>query len=285
MPTILTIGNSFAGNATDFLAPMCRSVAGAELSVGRANLGGCSLEKHWNLHQQCEALADVKPYEYVVDGRLVRSASLIEILRDRTWDFITLQQASRLSWQADSFQPWGDRLAGLIRQHSPRSRIVVYQTWAYQSDAPELAQWGITQEVMFRHLEANYRALASRLGGPVIPVGHAFQKARKRLPYRQDPNYDFAAPKPRELPDQTNSLHAGYRWDTGNTPSGKAELLCDARHCNHAGRYLGACVWFELFTGIPASASPFTPPDIQSGMLPILQQAAHEAVEESGGPL
>ena len=42
---LLTIGNSFAENALTYL-PQIVDSAGHNLVVGRANLGGCTLERH-----------------------------------------------------------------------------------------------------------------------------------------------------------------------------------------------------------------------------------------------
>ena len=47
---VLTIGNSFANNATVYIKDLVEASAKkGEFIIGKTNLGGCSLEKHWNL--------------------------------------------------------------------------------------------------------------------------------------------------------------------------------------------------------------------------------------------
>ncbi len=75
---ILTIGNSFANNATMYLDQLVAPYPNIELILGKINLGGCSLEKHWNLVGQCDLLKDVKPYNFQVTGKGPRPATLLE---------------------------------------------------------------------------------------------------------------------------------------------------------------------------------------------------------------
>ena len=51
---LLTIGNSFAGNTLTFLQDIAAPVDGVRFEIGRANLGGCSLQKHSNLAEFTE---------------------------------------------------------------------------------------------------------------------------------------------------------------------------------------------------------------------------------------
>ena len=44
---LLTIGNSFADNSTRYIKEIFAD-RGVDLYVSRANIGGCSLERHWN---------------------------------------------------------------------------------------------------------------------------------------------------------------------------------------------------------------------------------------------
>ncbi|MGF1448406.1 MAG: DUF4886 domain-containing protein [Opitutales bacterium] len=285
MRRILTIGNSFANNATCYIHELQRHADRTPIRLAKANLGGCSLQKHWNLLEQCRQLPDLRPYDAMVNAEVLGPRTLEDLLVEEPWDYVTLQQASVLSWEESTYQPWGDKLARRVRELAPQAAVVVHQTWAYQVDAPELRAFGLDQAGMFERLKAAYDAFAERLGAPVIPTGDAFQRARAQLNYRRDPDFDFEHPVPPQLPDQTGSLHAGYFWDTGNTASGRAELLLDGRHCNALGCYLGNAVWWECFTGQPAAENPFCPPEIDADTRAILTVAAHAAVAEAGGPL
>ena len=132
---ILTIGNSFANNATMYLDQLIAPYPDIELILGKINLGGCSLEKHWNLVAQCDLLKDVKPYNFQVTGKDPRPATLVEGLVSEHWDYVTLQQSSILSWRPETFFPYIGHLHELITQLAPQAQPIIHQTWAYRTDA------------------------------------------------------------------------------------------------------------------------------------------------------
>lgn len=59
---LLTIRNGVADNALMYLDELARITSDVCFSIGRANLGGCSLEKHWNLAQHTDRYPDYKTY-------------------------------------------------------------------------------------------------------------------------------------------------------------------------------------------------------------------------------
>lgn len=281
MIKVLTIGNSFAEDATRYLEEI---VAAADkdvgLVIGKANIGGCSLEKHWNLVEQCDLLQDVRPYNFYMTGAGTLSATLKEALVSQKWNFVTLQQVSDLSWKEETFYPYIEKLYDLVKKFAPQAQIVIHQTWAYRCDARELEKYGISQNEMFTRLKQSYYDASKKLGCRVIPCGEAFQKARAIFNYTPDKNYDYENAKPLELPDQSKSLIKGYFWKTGNTATGKAELSLDGRHGNEKGCYLANAVWYEIFTKNGILDNKFCPESISQGELDILKHVAHETVIE-----
>jgi hypothetical protein len=285
MTKILTIGNSFSVNATSYMDELMEAEPSADLFLGEMVLGGCSLEKHWNLVEQCDLLPEVKPYNFGRTGREPVKATLREALAAEQWDFVTLQQASPLSHDRDTYEPSFGNLHALIGDIASQARPVIHMTWAYRIDSRLLAEWEITQGEMFQRLRKNYREMAEKYDCPILPVGEAFQKARAKLDYRVDEHFDRENAKPFDLPDQTGSLNVGWQWTTGNTRSGKATLWMDEKHANSKGCYLANAVWYELFTGKSIADNSFRPEGVSDEELGILQAAAHEAVEEYGGTL
>jgi hypothetical protein len=282
--SVLTIGNSFADNATRYLEDFVAS-AQVGLIVGKANLGGCSLEKHWNLVEQCDLLPFVRPYELRMTGRQPQPVTLREALTAHPWDYVTLQQVSDLSWRPETYFPYIEYLYNLVRELAPQAQPVIHQTWAYRCDAPLLAEWGIDQEQMFAGLKRAYNEAAAALSCPLLPCGEAFQKARAMFGFVPDPSFDYENPKLLALPEQSRALIVGYYWQTGNTATGKAQLRMDERHANHKGCYLAAAVWYEMLTGKAVADNPFCPGGLTAAEKSLLQQAAHAAVLEYGGPL
>lgn len=283
MIRVLTIGNSFADNATIYLDEIAAAGKDVGLVIGKANLGGCSLEKHWNLVEQCDLLPEVKPYDLHMTGVVMRKVSLKEALTCEKWDFVTLQQVSDLSFKAETFNPYIEKLFDLVGELAPQAQRVIHQTWAYRSDSGELKEYKISQEEMFASLKQSYASASKKLGCRIIPCGEAFQKARAIFNFTPDENYNFENPKPLELPEQSKALITGYFWRTGNTASGKAELLMDGRHGNAKGCYLANAIWYEMFTKNSIFDNKFCPAGVSREELEILKNVAHESVIEYGG--
>ena len=80
----------------------------------------------------------------------------------------------------------------------------------------------------------------------LIPVGDAFHLADSdsQRGFKPDAAFDRTSAVAPALPDQTHSLHVGWRWSKDK--AGKESLAMDGHHSNAAGEYLGACVWFEI---------------------------------------
>lgn len=244
---VLTIGNSFADYATTFL-PALAEAGGKSLVLGKANLGGCSLERHATLLGLAEANdPGGRVYTGFIDpvtGKR-RTVTLPEALSATDWDVVTLQQVSSLSYRSESYHPHVDRIIAAIRRLAPGAEIVIHETWAYREDHPSFGRGdGFTPLAMYQGLSAAYRRLSAETGFRLIPCGDAFDLARRtpRWTYRPDPDFDFEHPPEGRLPDQGTSLNAGWSWTKDKT--GKLKFTLDAIHLNEAGRYLAACTWY-----------------------------------------
>ena len=171
---VLTIGNSFADNATTYLEQMAESIPGYEIEVIKANISSCSLEKHANLISACQNDPALQPYydEYC----------LRDLLTEAKLDFVTIQQVSLLSWKPESFQPHADILIQFIRENAPQAEILVHQIWAYDEDGARYKDWGITKNEMHEKLVNSYDGLASEYGLRILPAGEAFYASYKKDP-------------------------------------------------------------------------------------------------------
>lgn len=267
---VLTIGNSFADSVFVYL-PSIAEAANCPLTLERANLPGCSLERHWELAERSESEPDLKPYK----GRNLR-----ELLTLEAWDVVTLQQASPLSWQSATYYPYIEYLADYIRRYAPTAEIVIQQTWSYRFDDPRLAQWQITPEEMYGDIVKSYNLAAERLNVRQIPTGLAVDLARKNQAVKFSP-YDIekvnALEYPAELPDQHGSLVNGIWW--GKSEDGEWELKRDAYHLNRRGQYLQACLWFAFLFDRPATGISFCPEGLPEADAEFLRQTAQVALD------
>ena len=217
MLKVLSIGNSFSDDAQAWAHEVFAS-AGEDALFGNLYIGGCSLERHLHNAKTGEAA-----YSYRRNMKTMGdegTATLDTGLLDEDWDFITLQQASHFSGQWQTYEPYLRPLAEYVRRRCPRARLIVHQTWAYETDSTHsgFMHYDNSQETMYATLRDCYARAARLLDARIIPCGDAVQLARAMKPF------DYA--------------HGGK------------SLNRDGFHLSYvSGRYLAALVWFGFFTG------------------------------------
>jgi hypothetical protein len=272
---VLKIGNSFSQNATEFLPDLAKS-QGHTLILGRAEIGGCSLQKHWELAEKFEANPDDP------DGKPYSKMSLKQMLLSDKWDIVTIQQHSLAAPDLSTYQPYANKLAEYIRKHAPQAKIWIHETWAYRSD-DKMFKDKKTQAQMYQNIHEAYEKIAKDIQAErIMPVATAFQNVRKDPRYQPELEMDvdpkaFTYPK---LPKQVHELCVGWSWDTKTKPP---TLRFDPKHATTAGKYLGALVWHETLLGevkLPA----FVPPDLPAADAEVLQEIARKTVRDGLKP-
>ena len=174
---VLMIGNSFSRCNLGEM-PHVAAAMGRRLDLASLFIGGCSLARHWTNVVVASTNATARMYRFdrtldgrktVVDGRI----NIQEALALDTWDVVTLQQASHLSWKPESYEPFAGLLVAKIRALAPRAKILLHETWSYPPWDKRLAKFGFDQKEMYARLHAAYGAMAAKYGFDVIPVGTA----------------------------------------------------------------------------------------------------------------
>lgn len=268
---LLAIGNSFSDDATAYL-PAIAKAGGKDLVIGRASIGGCPLERHARHLREAEA-GDPK-------GKAYNGRSLPEILSSQPWDIVTLQQWSQLSFKPETFQPFADELIAAIRKYAPTAEIVVHETWAYREDHPWFQKNdGFTPAKMYAGARDTYRAFADGKGFRLLPVGDALNLARQtpRWTFAPDAKFDYKNPPEGQVPDQGTSLNVGWRWTKNK--DGKSVFSLDAIHCNAAGRYLGASVWYQVLFDTETLPETYAPEGVSAADAADLRKHALSAVK------
>ncbi len=277
---ILTVGNSFTQNATRYLNDITEA-AGHLLTHKRLSVGGSSLERHAGMALAFEKDRTDHAAEY--SG----GESLQEALQADTWDFVTIQQLSIKSHDVETYRPYARQLADIVHRYAPQAKLLVHQTWPYRVDDPRFdgtpasVNEPATQQAMYEGLSEAYRTITTELSASRIPVGDAFWIADndQAFGYRVDTGFDTLNATHPHLPNQTHSLHVGYRWVDRD---GKQELRMDGHHANLAGEYLGGCVWFECLFGESPVGNTFVPEKLDSEYAAFLQGVAHQAAQQGG---
>ncbi len=277
---VLTIGNSFADNALTYL-PKLAEAAGNKLVYAKANLGGCTMKRHWDHVEKYEADHSDKAGSPYGSGR----SSLAQQLTKDTWDVVTIQQVSYHSHDLGSYRPYARNLHDYIREHAPQARALLHQIWAYRVDDPWFkpeneGRAPHTQQVMYEQVRANYHTIAKELGIDILPSGDAMYLADRdpEWGFKPDTTFDFGNAAKPDLPDQTHSLHTGYSWR--KQKDGSFRLGMDGHHASQAGKYLIGCVWFEVLFGQSVIENPYVPKGIDADYARFLQETAHRSVTE-----
>ncbi|MBO4646621.1 MAG: DUF4886 domain-containing protein [Lentisphaeria bacterium] len=279
---VLMIGNSFSVCVGKNLPQVVRSVPGNSLILTSAQIGGCPLDKHSDNLVKSEKDPAFKPYSITVwdsknpDKQKNRKGSLNELLKQNQYDIVTIQQASRKSWQYDTYQPAADAVIAYIRKHQPKAEIVIQQTWAYRTDSPSLKAWKIDQDKMYAGLRDAYAKLAAKYRFRVIPTGDAVQLFRKYTPVKYQPSEGkFESPN---VPSNAGDVVGASFWRP-DKKTGKIALVTDYAHLNPDGHYLQACLWFTFLYGEPVEKIAFTPKGMDKAKAALLRKCAQEALD------
>ena len=262
--SVLAIGNSYTQSLMPEF-PKVADAAGCRLDLAIFAIGGKSLSNHW---MNCEAaLADPSKRPYLVNGR---QTNLPEMLAEKTWDVITLQEQSADGMFAEKFDPWADRLIAYIRSKQPKAVLYFQLTWSdtvasyrITSDAV-VGSLNLTQDGMYEALRKNYTYQAARFGAKLIPVGTALQLYRRDLPVTlsKPTEQALAALKDGEVPDLKGELSGWWEWSKGKPyhhDHGVYKLRQDFHHLNKEGKYLQACVWTAALFGVDLTDLPYAP--------------------------
>ena len=107
---VLAIGNSFLNDAMRYLHGIAKA-DGVDMKTVNLFIGGCPLSRHYaNIHN------DAADYDFEFNGvRTGIKVSIKQALQSDIWDVVTLQQASSLSVDYNTYQPYLNALADYVR--------------------------------------------------------------------------------------------------------------------------------------------------------------------------
>ena len=174
---VLSIGNSFSQDAQRYIHDLARK-EGVAIETVNLYIGGCPLEIHYR-----NMMGDKRAYSLEINGHSGTgfSMSIKEALLARSWDYITIQQASHYSYQEDSYEPYLTELAKYIRLMCPKAKLLIHQTWGYETGSDRAINNGFqTYEEMFAEVKRCYAKAAQDIQADgIIPSGTAFAYALK----------------------------------------------------------------------------------------------------------
>ena len=248
---ILCIGNSFSVDVSTYVHQIAEA-ANKDIEIYVLYIGGCPIDLHYK-----NILSGDKAYEFYKNGSNtpLMWCSLVDGLKYDKWDYITFQQVSGKSCDADSFFPELPLLMEEVRKYSD-AKFLLHMTWSYAKDFSH-EKYGsnpMDQEAMTNDIFKAYDIVSKKVNIPyVIPSGRAIKEAREV--YGDILNRD------------------GY-------------------HLSELGRTLTGYVWAYYFLGLDIDVSSFRPSGytysdvvgpIEDKELKVLSNIAYKVIKENRG--
>lgn len=219
---ILSIGNSFSQDAQRYLHRLALK-EGVQMKCVNLYIGGCPLRTHY-----LNMLDDNVAYDFQFNGQSTGiKVSIRQALVSDNWDYITLQQASHNSAHFGTYTPYIEALAAYVRKYCPKTKLLIHQTWAYETGSVKLAgqERFATDAEMFASIEDAYNKAFELISADgLIPAGKAMLTAAQ---------------------------------------TGIEKIHRDTYHASlGAGRYLLALCWFKYLTGRDITENTFDEFDV-----------------------
>jgi len=286
---VLMIGNSFSICVGKYLPAMVSAEKKHKLVLTSAYIGGCALDKHYAKLLEAEKNPQVKPYKISVwDSAVnpgwkeaqVTQGNVNELLKNNQYDIITIQQASRKSFDPKTYQPYVDELIKYIRKYQKNAEIVIQQTWAYRVDYPGFKKWGFDQQGMYERISSAYKVLAEKYQLRVIPMAEAVQYFRADTPIKYQKPDPKAVYKEPALPNFEGDVVGVSLWQTDRKSKPKRRYVHhDYSHLNNQGHFMQAACWYAFLFDEDAEKITVAPKNIKPQTVELLKKCAQKAVK------
>ena len=128
---VLSIGNSFSQDAQRWIYQVAVDAGYEDVIFANLYWGGCSLWQHWS-----NAKSDYAGYEYQKNTtgaiEYTNMVSIKTAVMDEDWDYITLQQVSGLSGQADTYNSDLTNLISYVKEYATNPTEI--DAYCYQAE-------------------------------------------------------------------------------------------------------------------------------------------------------
>lgn len=179
--SILAIGNSFSVDAMQYLYGFLKEAGYEKIYLGNLYIGGCSLQTHAG-----HIATNNKAYTYYVteNGTWSNTASYapLDAIKSRSWDYISMQQASSYSGMPETFDPYLGQIIAAVKVNCPKAKLMWHMTWAYQANSTHSAfpNYGSDQMKMYNAIvgAVKTKILTNKDFSFVIPCGTVIQNLR-----------------------------------------------------------------------------------------------------------
>ena len=278
---VLFVSNSTCNYFRDELLGMLEAAGYKDVNLCLTYYSGCRVEQHyqWWVNEEHN-------YDFRICSsqgtKHIEAYSLQWALDYADWDIISFDNSARTFGSGDvntSFgfiEPYLGKLLEDIRAQQPNARYFWHEVWSNEVGYEiSFVMSSVEQRTqVFNAKHGVMELVCDTYDMEPVPTGDAWEKVR-------------------DLPLFTESHSwSGLDRFTLCTRIEGGKLKDDFSHDGDVGggQYLNACVWFEVITGRSCVGNTFRPTYTLDGhdrslseeQIAVLQQAAHEAVQELG---
>ncbi len=295
---VLMLGSSFCSYYLDELVQIA-AADGIHMTAARVYKSGGRVFEHWqwltNDFKQTgdktsssdSVRADVFTYRVHTpekpSGVTTQPISSKECLAKEDWDHISIQdyidtaRSKNLTSCFKEVFPYVTNLKNYLAANHPNAELYWNETWGFQ------VGWGYTASTIVLDENGNVASGEATKTDPCDTV------AEQRQMYLANQILaDYVCKNVGLL-----KIPSGSAWEiardnpiVGDTlcmAAGKGGGLGDYYHDGDTGggQYINACVWYEILTGNSCVGNTWVPTEYElaAEKIPVLQQAAHEAVQ------
>ena len=179
---ILTVGNSFSVDSMEYVYQIAKANGVAEIELGNLYIGSCTIYKHLT-----NAKNDNSAYTYYTNSTGTWTSTeeykLSTAVASENWDFISFQQSSTYSGQADTYDDL-NKLIDVVKPLCTNKKVsfVWHMTWAYQGGSTHsgFANYNNDQTTMYNAIVSatQSKIVTNDNISKIVPNGTAIQNAR-----------------------------------------------------------------------------------------------------------
>ncbi len=243
---ILGIGNSFTQDAMSLLYQPLKEMGIDKVVIAYLYKASCSLKTHWTC--VTDQSAAYRYYKNTSDTWATSTRAFDYGLKNDKWDFITLQQASGSSGDADTYEPYLSDLIEHINntKTNPKAKLGWHTTWAYSQDSTHSSFPTYNKDQL-----TMYNAILSAVKEKVYPHNE----------------FSFYIPSGTAIQNARTSLFGDG-------------LNRDGHHLQiPLGRYIASLTWLASITGMSIDNIDHVPNGLPAEYLSVIKECVNNAIK------
>ena len=244
---VLSVGNSFARNATKVLYQIAQKEGVEEIVLGNLHVGGCPISRHYELSQS--GAAEYAYYKNTTGTwEKTDNVAMKTALLDEDWDYITITSTPGQEGDPKFYEGCLDGLIAYLRANktNPDAQIGYHMTWAFPNGSPSSAM----------RLHKNSRT---------VMFNAITDTTQNHIMKKYD--VDFL-------------LASGTAVENARSVMGQVFTKDDGYHMNIPGEYVTGYMYFAAITGKPLTELKFKPNYISPESRVIIARAVNAALHD-----